>query len=302
MKEVILDTDIGCDCDDAVAIALLIKLSRSGKCFFDTVTTSTAREGATACIKAIAGYYGYDVKNLGKMSPPPLECDSQDYYAQATAKKYGTNDSTLSSVTVLRKKLSQVSKKVTFITIGPLTALARFLKSGADGISPLTGQQLFDEKVDKIYIMGGGFSYLDNANNEAIKEWNIIQDIESAQYAVSNIKCEAVFSPSEVGGRIFSGNCLKKEAGNPAWYCMAKFAGEERAENYSRQSWDPVTVYLAVMGITEPFYRSQRGWVNVEEDGVTSFKADNDGKHSYIKIADKDISAAEKIINGILEN
>lgn len=305
MKEIILDTDIGNDCDDAVALALLIKLAKSGKCVFDTVTTSTARKGAAACIKAIADYYGYSIKNIGKMIPPLLVCDSSDYYAQAVAKKYGVKDSNRNNIEVLRKKLSETDGKVTFITIGPLTSLARFLKSGGDGISPLTGKQLFDSKVEEIYIMGGSFlNQEDAAKNSVIKEWNIVQDIGSAQYAVNNIKCSMVFCPLEVGSKVFSGNSLKKEKDNPAWYCLECFAkaGGNPPDNFARESWDPVTVYNAVMGIKEPFYVSENGWINVENDGLTSFEASKDGKHNFIKIEEKYIKIAEKIINGILES
>ena len=45
MKKIILDTDIGIDCDDAAAIGMLLQLEEEGKCFVEGITTCTTREG-----------------------------------------------------------------------------------------------------------------------------------------------------------------------------------------------------------------------------------------------------------------
>lgn len=54
MKKFILDTDMGVDCDDAVALALLINYKKAGACDILGVTASSTREGATATIRTIA--------------------------------------------------------------------------------------------------------------------------------------------------------------------------------------------------------------------------------------------------------
>lgn len=54
MKEIILDTDIGVDCDDAIALLLLINSIKKNQCKCDTIVTSTTRIGAVASIKAIS--------------------------------------------------------------------------------------------------------------------------------------------------------------------------------------------------------------------------------------------------------
>ena len=53
MKKFILDTDMGVDCDDAVALALLINYKKAGACDILGVTASSTREGATATIRTI---------------------------------------------------------------------------------------------------------------------------------------------------------------------------------------------------------------------------------------------------------
>ena len=52
MKRIILDTDIGVDCDDAVALAMLIGFAKSGHCSIEAITTSTTRRGAVASVRA----------------------------------------------------------------------------------------------------------------------------------------------------------------------------------------------------------------------------------------------------------
>jgi len=54
----ILDTDIGCDCDDAGAMAVMNALADFGECEILAVTHCTSREDGAGCIDAINTYYG----------------------------------------------------------------------------------------------------------------------------------------------------------------------------------------------------------------------------------------------------
>ena len=76
MKRIILDTDIGIDCDDAAAIGMLLQLEEEGKCFVEGITTCTTREGAVETVRAIIRYYGKD-KEIGAMREPGIPCDKE---------------------------------------------------------------------------------------------------------------------------------------------------------------------------------------------------------------------------------
>ena len=80
MKNIILDTDIGIDCDDAVALGLAASLMRTGKCEIKAVTCSTTREGAAQSADAILRYYGLNIP-VGEMRLPQLLCDFTNKYA-----------------------------------------------------------------------------------------------------------------------------------------------------------------------------------------------------------------------------
>ena len=58
MKRILLDTDMGVDCDDAVALALTLKAENAGLAELVGVTASTTRRGAVATVNAICRYYG----------------------------------------------------------------------------------------------------------------------------------------------------------------------------------------------------------------------------------------------------
>ena len=150
VKKIILDTDMGVDCDDAVALAILLNKHIAGEIQIGCITASSTREGATATVQAITNYYGVRLP-IGAMASPSLECDKINNYGKAIKELYGTQDSTQDAVSLLRKTLAQQEGKCTIAAIGPLSNMERLLKSGADEISPLDGEGLVREKVSEIF-------------------------------------------------------------------------------------------------------------------------------------------------------
>ncbi len=286
MKNVLLDTDIGVDCDDAVALALLLKLEREGKCRILGVTVSTTREGASASVEAICRHYGTE-KPIGVMRPPALTCDRINAYSLAVKQKYHTDDVDRDAVDLMREKLAAADGPVTLIAIGPQTNVCRLLKSGADGWSELDGKELVRRKVDCLWVMGGSFKENYGAvglnPSRPICEWNIVQDVASAQYVAENFPCETVFSPHEAGSRIFT---VMRDEDSPVWYSMLKFA-EYNAfpvkPDFLRESWDPVTCLAALEDCSDYFDISGYGSVSVAASGETSFRA-GDGRQRILLV------------------
>ncbi len=286
MKKIILDTDIGADCDDAVAIGLLMELEAQGVCCVEGITTSTTREGATEAIEAILSYYGRK-KKLGRMHTPMLACDSIDNYAAAMKAQYGGTEIKTDSVELMRHILTDTEDRITLIVIGPLSNIANLLKSQGDDISPLSGMTLVAERVECIYIMGGSFTQYDASGmpveEAVIQEWNIVQDIASATYVMEYCPCEMVLCPFEAGNRVFTN---MRNGYNPIWYAMKCFAGNRiTADNphFRRESWDPVTCLAATQDCSAYFSLSDRGSVTVEQDGTTLFRKDSTGKTRFLK-------------------
>ena len=137
-KQIIFDTDIGMDCDDAAALGILLNAHKRGECEILAITASTGREGATATVNAICDYYGVNGIPVGRMKRMLL-CDGVNNYARAVMEKYGTEDVETDAVPLLRKTLAEAAGKVSVIAVGPLSNLEELLKSKADEFSPLCG-------------------------------------------------------------------------------------------------------------------------------------------------------------------
>ncbi len=288
MKKIILDTDIGIDCDDAAALALLLNYQKEGKCEILAITASTAREGAVSAIKCICEYYGATHIPVGRMSAPALECDKKNIYARALMERYGDREKVGDGVELIRSKLAKSEEKVTLISIGPLSNIAKLLLSEGDGYSPLTGEALVKEKVDCLYLMGGAFEENYDGvvvpKREIFAEWNIVQDIPSARIVAERFPCEMVYCPFEAGFRVYT---YIGEADNPVGYSMVQFAeqaeGKIGGEGFRRMSWDPITCMVGVEGVIDFYTLSKNGRIAIDEKGVTTFSTNGKG-HRYLRL------------------
>ncbi len=304
-KKVILDTDMGVDCDDAVALALLLNKHRAGEIELLCVTASSTREGATATVKAINDYYGVELP-IGAMALPAIPCDAMNNYGKKVKEKYHVEDSDVDAVALLRKTLSQQEEKVTLIVIGPQTNMARLMKSSPDEYSSLNGQDLIKEKVEEIYCMGGSFiQNLDFLLREKISskisaEWNIVQDIPSAQYFVSHCNVPCTWIGWELGNNVLT---RMGEGENPVWACMLFYAQSERytyVSHFDRMSWDPITCICATQEYTEYLTPSKKGNMTVLDNGVTEFTEADKGLHTVLLLKEG-FRNLEKLINGCIE-
>lgn len=260
-KKIILDTDIGGDCDDAIALALINNLINAEKCSLLLVTLAIYFDGGCSTVRAINEYYkngGVPVGAGGNVR----ECKKRAY-SEHIKKRYGFSDlPDGESVKLLRKTLSGLKEKVTVITIGPLTNLAALLNSEADEFSSLDGESLVKERVKEFFVMGG--SELDMA------EYNIEEDISAAQRFFGYKEAPVHIFPWELGEGVLTGETLIY-GDNPAGECVNFWCGG-RIKN--RDGWDPVTCAGAILG-DEPFEK-ERVSVTVTDSGKTIF--DKDGK------------------------
>ncbi len=301
IKKVILDTDMGVDCDDCVALGLLLNKHVNKECEVLCVTASSARDGATATIKAICEYYNVEVE-VGAMAQPKLPCDEINSYATAVKTKYNLIDSSVDAVKLIRETLANSNEKITFIAIGPLVNVRRFLESQGDEISPKTGIELAKDKIDALYIMGGSFienyEILEMKRERLFPEWNILQDIESAQIVANTFPNDTYFVPWEAGFEVFTDI---NDGDNPVWFAMQEHARYQGCEinGYKRDSWDPVTCLLATQDCSKYFDFSKPGKVTISDKGITTY-TECDGK-TRITILKKSFKDIASVINAQIE-
>ena len=292
-KQIIFDTDIGMDCDDAAALGILLNAHKRGECEILAITASTGREGATATVNAICDYYGVNGIPVGRMKRM-LQCDGVNNYARAVMEKYGTEDVETDAVPLLRKTLAEAAGKVSVIAVGPLSNLEELLKSKADEFSPLCGADLVKQKVDKLYVMIGSFPQ--NFDGKRFREWNLLQDVPAARYVIENWSTKKVYLPFEIGAAVFTEMGQNE---NPVWYSMKNFAianGVDISNGYRRESWDPVTCMIALNENNPLFIYSPESTVTADGDCVTLFEEKTGGLDKYLSV-NSDLKGIEKLLN-----
>ena len=291
MRKIIFDTDMGVDCDDAAALAILLNAHKKKECKIEAITASSTREGATATIKVICDYYGVKT-DIGAMSQPSIPCDSMNNYSFAVKNKYNETDVETDAVRLIRKKLASSSEKITLIAVGPLTNVARVLKSEPDDVSDKSGIELVKEKVDVCFVMGGSFSQNKQMYANIHPEWNIVQDIFSAQTVTNEMPIPMIFCPFEAGINVFT---VMGKGDNPVWYCMYKYAENNKypyEDGFLRPSWDPITVLCAIDDISEFFALSSNGFISVKDNGETLLEENESGMHRILLLKENYIGSS----------
>ena len=300
MKRIFLDTDLGDDCDDVAALALLLQLEREGKCFIEGISSSLAREGSTATIRAICDYYGFE-KPVGKMLAPVIPCDMRKY-GKAIKEAYGYQDVDKTGVEVFREVFAKANERIDIIAIGPLTTIKDCMKSLADDISSMSGMELIKEKAGTLYLMGGSFLENYKLGGRELSfvepEWNIQQDVEAAKFVIENYPHDIIISPYEAGEKVYT---RIPKTGSPlrfAFDCAARNAGIE-PDKYQRNSWDPQTCLCAIEDCSEFFTLSEKGDVVIAENGATKFEP-NVGGNCRILLLKENYRGIEKRINELI--
>ena len=165
---VLLDTDIGTDIDDAVALAYLL---RQPRCELLGITTVTGEADKRAMLAdAVCRAAGRDEVPIHVGAQSPLIVPTkQPHAAQAEAlteqwphRKFGTAPT---AVEFLRETIRARPGEITLLTIGPLTNIA--LLFALDPEIPGLLKQL---------VMMGGWFFARPA-----PEWNILNDPHAAQ-------------------------------------------------------------------------------------------------------------------------
>ena len=306
MKKVriLFDTDMGADCDDAAALAIALELMDAGECELLAVTHCTMCESAAGCIEAILKDYGHAEIPIGSFHPGDgLETKEwRDVYATEVAMAYDTlfrhGGHYEDSVRLMRRVLAAADTKITVVSTGPLTSLARLLQSKADEFSPLNGVELVREKVEAAYCMAGTFPQQWPESKGQV-EWNILCDVPSMKLVSEQWPTEMIFSSFEIGLPMITCKKLQTEGriNNPVRTCFEVWHRQDG--KVGRSSWDPATMLCAIRPEADDWKLSERGWVSVDEKGLTELVTDVNGRHRYM-IENRPIQEVEDIMEEIL--
>lgn len=285
--KIIFDTDIGGDCDDAGALAMLHNLCDRGEAELLAVTACYASPYVAGCIDAINRYYGRIVPvgiNYTRGSGEKgTYCEQlcREFPNDYPPEGYKNFPDTLD---ILRKTLSAAEDaSVTLVVTGYLSSLARLVTSSPDEYSPLTGRELITRKVVRTVIMGGRFAATWpmelSPGNMVPAEWNIKCDIPAAQTVCDNWPGELVFSSYEIGLYCISMKTFARDArtDNP----VRRAYELHPAGRTGRESWDHTAMLEAIRPDTYWFLHPY-GRITVDDGGITRWQEDNTARHTYL--------------------
>jgi inosine-uridine nucleoside N-ribohydrolase len=287
--KVIFDTDIGPDCDDAGALAILNVMADRGEAEILAVGHCTSNLWGAPCADAINHYYGRTTVPLGTLKTRGF-LDKEEYhsYNRHVAQTYPNRfaaapDDVPDVVGVYRSVLSAARDgSVTFVAVGPLCNLAALLDSKPDEVSSLSGAELVRAKVARAVIMGGRFPREGEVTTQPLMEWNLEMHPAAAMQVAKSWPTEIVFSGFEVGCDVITGLRLINDG--PA---SSPVRDSYRLYPHARQgrsSWDLTAAHYAVRPNSPLWKIAGPGRVDVNTSGGTTWTPGSAGKHFILRL------------------
>ena len=266
-KNYIFDTDMDTDCDDAAALALLIKnMPDDGKLL--AVVTDVPSKNAPGACEAILGYCGYcaPVGTIYDDEFPETETDryvkyrahvkslpDEMYYNRVLSERIGKTDRDYrASSKVYRDVLSKAKDgSVTVIVVGFMTAIEQLWRTGPDEYSDLDGYELFRRKVAAVVSMGNA-EYPRGDDNI----FNYQMDAVGAHVFFDRCPCPVYMSPD--GWTVVTGTTFtdRLKSDDPLRISYEMYNG---GEHKGRMSWDLITTLFAIKVRDEIFSTETHG-------------------------------------------
>ncbi|KAI1205412.1 nucleoside hydrolase [Annulohypoxylon truncatum] len=253
-KPIIIDTDIFSDVDDVGSLTVANVLHNYGLADLRGVAINTGSKYGALAANALNTFFGNGDIPIAAMRPLTNESffDTYTYTLSEYASKIAYNwprslndsSTTPTPLELYRSVLSAAEDhSMTLISIGFLTNLAALLDSPADDISSLAGPALISAKVKELVIMGGEYP--------SGWEFNFGGGDPASTYRVVNNWPRSVpvtYSGGELGGNIYSGETLTREA-LPDSPVLAAYQWYVGRCSTIRESWDPVTTLYGIVGL-----------------------------------------------------
>lgn len=287
--KVILETDIGNDVDDALAMDMLHKYIDAGTIDVLAIMINKNGEAPAEFTDILNTWYGHSDIPIGVIrNGADCETDAINY-AQAVCnmkdgdgkplfKRSMDSYSDLPDAHLLYRKIlsEQPDSSVVIVSIGFSTNLERLMDTRADEYSALTGMELIDSKVRLLVTMAGCF------NNPDLHEYNVVKDIPAARKVFEKWPGTIVTSPFEVGIDIlYPGSSIENDFGWTDSHPVVAAYESYLPMPYDRPTWD-LTALLYAAGHDDMFSLSPAGDIAVSAEGSTSFTENPAGKRYYM--------------------
>lgn len=295
---VIMETDLGNDVDDAIAMDLLYKYMDAGKINLLMVGVNKDGTAPIEYVDVLNTWYGYPDIPVGTIHNG-IDCANDSVnYAEAVDNMKAEDGTALfkrshqdyesypESHILYRKVLAeQPDNSVTIASVGFSTNLVRLLETGADEFSPLTGKELVSKKVKLLVMMAGSFI------GENVPEYNVWKDVPSARKIFEEWPSPVVASPFDVGIKVlYPATSIENDFIWAEHHPVVEAYKAYLPMPYDRPTWDPTAVLYAVEG-DGWFTVSPVGDVTVTDDGRTIFTENECGTRRFLSLTDEQADA-----------
>ena len=274
--KIIFDTDMGSDCDDAGALAVLHVYADRGLAeIIGCIYSSGKVPYGAGIVEAINSYYGRPDIPIGAAHDEEFGDPVDKMTAEKLAKDTAAFGNTIihsrdaREMTALNRRLLAQAEdsSVVYLTVGHTKGFHDLLVSKPDNISPLSGHELVRKKVKRWVAMGALGA--DNPEGDYRKEWNFHFNGSApyTKYLVENCPVPIIYIAA--GSDVLTGKSLK--AAPPGSIVRTVYRDwlwnvEQKTLDDQRPSWDLIAVYYAVEGLGEYLVGGEDGWLEVDVD------------------------------------
>lgn len=248
-RAVILDTDIGPDCDDVGALALLLSYASDLDFEVAGICNCTSNLYGTATLDAILSYCGHREIPLGMYSKSGF-MDTYEKYNRYIAEHFSDRLRSgtlqyLPHVPFYRSLLAKAEDGgVILVTIGMFNCLSDLLNSPPDEYSNLSGRELVAKKVYALVSMAALFP--------EGREFNVFCDPIAAKTVFEDCPVPIFLSDYVLGRSIVSGFSEEMEQtqeNNPIFKAYQLYTKDNpHRANYKNPSYDLTAVQFAAEG------------------------------------------------------
>ncbi len=307
-RGVLVDTDIGPDCDDVGALAVLHALAKRYHVPILGIVNCTSNPYGCGAIDVIGRYCGGGEFPIGMYEKEGFlngeETMSYNrYLTEVFGSSYGPDGgrSPEAALSLYRRMLAQAEDgSVMLITISPLNNLAGLLRSSGDDVSPKSGLTLVAEKVYAIVSMAG-------CTQSKQREYNIVCDGDAAQIFLEEVPVPVIYSGVELGLSVFSGfeSVPPKNAEHNPVFQAYRLFGETvlHTRDYQNRSFDLTAVHFAFEGEGEYYRLAGPGSMRIDRlaEDATEFVHHAEGTQYYLNLF-CERQRLSSVLNGYLRN
>lgn len=284
---IIFDTDMGNDVDDALALAMLHAFQSRHEINLLAVTITKDNKWAAPYVDLVNTFYGRPQIPIGTVrkgktpeSNPMIQVPSEKRRPDGTfvyPHHITDRPDAPDAVSLLRQTLAgQADGSVVIVQVGFSTNLARLLDTKADTLSPQNGRALVSQKVRLLSVMAGNFG-------DGQSEFNLAQDIPSAVKLFQEWPTPIVVSGFEIGEAMpFPASRIEHDFTYVQDHPVADAYRAYMKMPYDRPTWDLTAVLYAVRPDDGYFSLSAPGVITVLPDGSSRFSLSASGKHRYL--------------------